>query len=343
MTRLKRACCLLALLAAPSTAARLPRPEPAALLDAALAAPATGYAGRVKVQYFPVGAAPKAQFREVRWDGPGRERVETFAKRRTPSAVRVRADGEELFYTAPLKRAWKGARPAPDAESARRHRARLDALYELSVSTGGQTAKRKTWRLDLRSRADGRVRRSLWVDRSTSFVLKREDYRKDGSLRLRERFLRWEPGAQDPEAFKRDAPRGVAVTGRDVPFIACPSPGRKTPCASPALPLLLPVWLPEGYMLFDVLGSTEARLITAFNDGLAPVSVAASAPGAAVLSGPGDRPYATVPLREGRGELLDGDGGPCLLWRQPRRHSVACGDLAEDELALLADSLEPAR
>ncbi|MDX6769283.1 MAG: hypothetical protein SF051_07110 [Elusimicrobiota bacterium] len=343
MTRLERALLLTALLASPGAAARLPRPEPAALLDAALAEPATGYAGRVKVQYFPVGGAPKAQFREVRWDGPGRERVETFAKRRTPSAVRVRSGGEELVHSAPLKRAWKGPRPEPDAAQARRHRARLDALYELSVSTGGQTAKRKTWRLDLRSRADGRLRRSLWVDRDTAFVLKREDYRHDGSLRLRERFLRLSHGPQDPEAFRLDAPRGVSVTARETPFIPCPSAGRKTPCASPLLPLRLPGWLPEGYFLFDVLGSTRAHLITAFNDGLAPVSVAASAPDAAGPAGADARPYAVVTLGEGRGEFLRGADGPCLAWRAKDRQSVVCGDLAEDELARLADSMEPAR
>lgn len=337
MMKLKALCAAL-LLAAPAAAARLPRPEPAALLDAALAEPATGYLLRSRVQLFAADGASRAQTRETRWAGPGRERVASYAKRKTPSLVRVWDGGEETLFVPAMKRAWRGPRGAQDGDAIRRHRERLRALYDLSVSTGGQVAKRPTWRLDLRSKADGRLRRSLWVDRATSFTLKREDYRPDGTLRLRERALRWEPGPVELAGV--DVPAAAKVTSRREPFLGCTA---ARPCAAPGLEASFPAWLPEGYMLFDVFGSTRPSLVTAFMDGRASASIIAVPPGKGAFTGPDEKPYASVALKDGKAQLYWGKNGACLSLRGRSRDVAFCGDLAEDELARVVDSLEPAR
>lgn len=332
------------LLASPASAAkRLVLPAADVLLDAALTAPTSGYAARARVQYFPTPDAAKGQTRETRSDGAGRVRVESYAKKKAPTMMRVFDGATETLYAAPLKRAWRGAAPAPDAAALRRHRERLGALYDVSVSTGGRVAKRPTWRLTLRSKADGRVRRTLWVDRETSFPLKREDFRPDGTLRLRERTLRWAPAAPDAEVFRLDVPVDVNVTPRREPYIECSSPRRARPCSAPGLPVLLPAWLPEGYMLFDILGSTRPSLVTAFMDGHVSASFVTVPAGQGVFTGTGEKPYASVALKDGTGELYWGKDGACLAYRGRDRDGAFCGDLAEDELARVLDSLEPAR
>lgn len=345
MMRLELGLWAVLLLPAPSAAGRrLTRPEPGALLDAALAAPATGYAVRVRVQYFPAPDAPKGQTREVRADADGRMRVESFAKRKTPGMIRVFDGAEETVYAPALKRAWRGpaASGGFDAGARRRHRERLGALYELSVSTGGRVAKRPTWRLELRSKADGRVRRALWLDREAFMVLKREDYRPDGSLRLRERVLRWSAASPGAESFRLDLPAGVKATSRREPYLDCAGAARVRPCSAPGLPTLLPGWLPEGYMLFDISGSSRPSLVTAFMDGQSSASLVIVKPGDEGLSQAGRKRYAAVALKSGTGTLSWGEGSVCLAWRGRDRDAMFCGDLAEDELARVADSLEAA-
>ena len=333
MTKLEILCAL-SLLAGPAAAARLPRPEPAALLDAALAEPATAYTARVRVQFFDERGKSQAQTREVVWAGPGRERVDSYAKRKTPSMTRVRDGGEETVVMPALKRAWRGPRAEPDPGVARRHRDRLHALYDLSVSTGGQVAKRPTWRLELRSKADGKVRRVLWVDRATSFPLKREDYRLDGTLRLRERTLRWQPGAAEIRPV--EVPPGVEVLGHGEAFLGC-TPSKE--CAAPGVAFLRPTWLPEGCVLFRMSVGPGTSLSTSYTDGLSMFSYITLPPGTIAAS---YRPYVTVSLKDGKAELYT-EQGSISLGVRGRDLVMQAGILAEDEQARVVDSLEPAR
>ena len=332
MTKLKVLCAAL-LLAGPAAAARLVRPEPATLLDASLAEPATGYTARVRVQFFDKDGKSRAQTREVVWAGPGRERVDTYAKRKTPSMIRVRVGDEETVLMTKLERAWRGPRPLPDPVVARRHRDSLHALYDLSVSTGGQVAKRPTWRLELRSKADGRVRRVLWVDRATSFPLKREDYRPDGTLRLRERTLRWQPGAAEVRPV--EVPPGVEVTGHGESFMGCVP---REECSAPDLTVLRPAWLPEGCVFFRMSVGPGTSVSASYTDGRSIFSYITIPPGTIAAT---YRPYATVSLKDGKAELYAEQGSISLGVRG--RDLVMQADLAEDEQARIVDSLEPAR
>lgn len=148
---------------------RAARPGADALILKSLAGPATGYAAVERVQVFRAGVRPKALRVFITALPGGRMRREAFpVKRKGAPLIQVR-DGR-------------------DQETPEKGLARLRSFYDLTVSTGGRVAKRKTWRVDLRLR-DGTLRRSLWVDRDSGLLLKRETYRLDGSLARRERIV----------------------------------------------------------------------------------------------------------------------------------------------------------
>lgn len=158
---------------------RAPRPGADELLLKSLAGPATGYFAVQRVQVFLPGKKPKALKVNVTVQPRGRVRRETLPlKKKAASLVEVR-----------------------DPEKAEAGLARLKALYEISVSTGGVVAKRRTWKLELRLKS-GVVRRALWVDRDSGLLMKRETYRDDGTLRRRERIVKLELPAPVPAAFK---------------------------------------------------------------------------------------------------------------------------------------------
>ena len=168
---------LLALAAVPLQAKpRAPRPGAEELLLKTLAGPATSYAAVERVQVFLPGAKPKALKVNVTALPGGPVRRETLPPRRKAAPlVQIRG-----------------------LESAAAGLARLRAAYDLSVSTGGVVAKRKTWRVELH-RKDGLLRRTLWVDRDSGLLMKRETYRDDGSLARRERLVKLElPAAVEP-------------------------------------------------------------------------------------------------------------------------------------------------
>lgn len=203
MTRFKLAV-LLALAALPLQAKpRAPRPGADALLLKTLAGPAASYVAVERVQVFLPGKKPKALKVNVTALSGGRVRREVLPSRKKAAPlVQVR-----------------------DREAAAAGLARLRAIYDLSLSTGGVVAKRKTWKVELRLKT-GVLRRALWVDRDSGLLMKRETYRDDGTLRRRERVVKLElPAAVDPGALKPD------------------------PSAGP--------WMPDGFVLAGESGGTK--------------------------------------------------------------------------------------
>jgi len=178
---------LLTLTAVPLQARpRAPRPGAEELLLKALAAPATSYAAVERVQVFFSGKKPKAVKVNIFALPDGRIRREVIpTKKKAVPFVQVR-----------------------DREAAEAALSRLRGLYDLSVSTGGVVVKRKTWRINLH-RKTGVLRRSLWVDRASGLLMKRETYRNDGSLARRERLVKLEmPAFVAPGSVKSTPERG---------------------------------------------------------------------------------------------------------------------------------------
>lgn len=172
---------LLLLLASPLHAGpRTHVPEPGGLILGALTGPATGWTAVERVQVFLSGRKPKSMKVEVA-GAPGKTRRAYFAPRRkTPAFVETRLASE-----------------APE-----RTLERLKSLYEITSSTGGTVAKRKTWKIELRLKSNGLLRRALWVDRDGGLLLKRETYRDDGSVARRERLTSLVlPASTAPELF----------------------------------------------------------------------------------------------------------------------------------------------
>lgn len=158
---------------------RAARPGADALILKALAGPATGYAAMERVQVFLPGKKPKALKVNVTAQPWGQVRREVLPpKKKMSSLIEVR-----------------------DPEKPEAGLARLRALYEISVSTGGVVAKRKTWKLELRLKS-GVLRRAFWVDRDSGLLMKRETYRDDGTLRRRERIVKLELPAPVQASFK---------------------------------------------------------------------------------------------------------------------------------------------
>lgn len=158
---------------------RTPRPGADALILKALAGPATGYAAVERVQVFLPGKKPKAIKANITGLPGGAVRREILpTKKKAVPLIQV------------------SGREKPEAGLAR-----LRSLYEITVSTGGFVAKRRTWKLELRLKS-GVLRRALWVDRSSGFLMKRETYRDDGTLRRRERIVKLELPAPVPASFE---------------------------------------------------------------------------------------------------------------------------------------------
>ena len=186
MTRFKLAV-LLALAAVPLQAKpRAPLPDADALVLKALAGPATGYAAVERVQVFLPGKKPKAIKANITALPRRPVRREVLpAKKKAAPLVQVR-----------------------EREAAATGLARLRAIYEITVSTGGVVAKRKTWKVDLRLK-NGALRRTLWVDRDSGLLMKRETYRNDGSLARRERLVKLAlPAPVDPASLKPETASG---------------------------------------------------------------------------------------------------------------------------------------
>ena len=160
---------------------RAPLPRADELMLKALSGATTSYVAVERVQVFLPGQKPKSMTAKISALPGGRLRRELSAgRRKKPGLVEVRSGDEP---------AEKGL-------------ARLRSIYELTVSTGGVVAKRRTWKVELRLKTNGVLRRIVWEDRDSGILMKRETYRDGGALSRRERLTKLElPAAIDSSLF----------------------------------------------------------------------------------------------------------------------------------------------
>lgn len=313
----------LALALAASPAAARPRavpPDAAALLIRALSAPATGFMALGRVQTFLPGRKPKGLGVTTYVLPDGRRRVEVRKSPRRPPETVLVDDGRRRLLSWPrLGSAWTAETGnAPAEEQA----ARLRALFSVTVTTGGHVAKRKTWRLNLAA-PDGRVRRSLWVDRETGLLLKRETYRLDGTLMRRERTTKLAGLPRDVSSFESSPPDGAAVSPVGGPRGSGPSLSRP------------PQWLPDGFLPLETR-SEPGGVRAVYGDGL--LSFAVRETGDA--SDPVESTSREVALKDGvKAVLFMGPDRLTLIRRTGGRVYSISGDLAEDDLVRVAESI----
>ncbi len=316
------------MLAAPARGGAAPdRPDAGALLVAALYAPTTGYAAQGRIQSFAPGRKPKALGMTVYFLPDGRLRREVRANRRGPAEQVFIDDGSETrLYWPKLGTMWK---ESMTHETAAERAARLESLYAVSVSTGGNIVKRSTWRLDFRA-PDGSLRRALWVDRANGLLLKCEEYRLDGSLLRRERLTVLERGSPDPGLFRVEVPPGTPTASMTAP---------RGPAESGAV---FPRWIPDGFLALESSVEDAGRtLVVGYGDGVETFTLRQSAeadPDGREKSG------RSVRLKDGsRAALSAGKDGPLLEFRSGGRSYSITGEITEDEMLRVADSFPAAR
>jgi hypothetical protein len=312
---------LLVLLLCAGPAAAREVPDAGALLVAALSSPATGYQAQGRIQSFAPGRKPKALGMTVYYLPDGRLRREVRASPRKPAEqVYVEDGGERELYWPALATAWKGVvtHEAPSERAAR-----LRSLYELSVSTGGRVAKRTAWRLDLRG-PDGVLRRSYWVDRTEGLLLKCEEYRPDGSLLRRERLTALDVASPDPALFRLDVPPGTPVAPLTAPR------GAAVPGAA------YPRWIPDGFLALESR-TDRGAFLTRYGDGVETFTLTQNM--GAKPDG-GETSGRTVRLKSGARGVLGREGdGSRLTFRDAGRAYAIAGEIPEDEMLRVADSL----
>lgn len=332
--------------ALPAAAARKSVPLDAGrLLVGALSVPTTTYAMKVRLQVFPRAGSPapgkpRAQYRLILFAPPSSTRVEIARKPKGPFVMlETEKDGSRALVWPREDRAWlfpiSGIDPRVEA-------ARLAELYDVSASTAGRVAKRTTVRLDLRSKQDGRLRRSYWLDRKSGIVLRREDYRPDGEIQRRERALRLTFGEEVPagafvpvfSAGKLGGPGRPG--GLDDPY---ESSERGLPPPPPeGFVLRRPRWIPSGYMPFAAFGGSGVlKAVLSFNDGVKPFQVAQGEPGSLGPS-PG-KSYGKAKLSVATAILSQTEDGLVVSWSEGGRDYLVSGDIPEADLLRIADSL----
>jgi hypothetical protein len=254
-----------------AAARRAPRPSAGALILKAFAAPGAPLRGRERVQFFPPGGKPRGMTALVTVLADGSSRREWPALKRVKHPlVLVRTAGRAELWWPKKGELISGPASAETPEAAL---ARLKSFYSLAVSTGGHVAKRRTWRVDLLGR-DGRLRRSLWVGRKTGLLLKTEDYRADGTLMRRRRYLKLEfPARADAADLRLQVPDGARRLSWSEPERGGAVTGARAPR-----------WLPDGFLPVSVSRDGGA-VVALYSDGAATVAVTEPRGRAATASG----------------------------------------------------------
>jgi outer membrane lipoprotein-sorting protein len=299
---------------------------------------AASYRGVMLVETFS-GGKTEAKRVSVRFQRPGLYRREVLDAAGRP-VLTVVSDGKtEWVHEAASNRAWKSQ--APEAPIKRQGpKAEFELLadnFEASAATAEPVAGRPAWRVDLRAKSDGALRRRLWVDAKTGLVLGAEELSPEGTRLSCTRFESLEfPGRQPKKDFAFAAPPGVAVAERS----ASAALGAEKAAAAAGFSPLLPGWLPSGLVLesHDVLPKGSAKLLhSRFSDGVTALSLFQGP--ASVTLDSGGKPGTPLRVGSSQGTLTATADGQALSWDSGGRRFLLVGPLAAQTLARIGASL----
>lgn len=181
-------------------------PEPDALLDAVLAAPAIPYRGRVMVTQW-YGKQTRAEEMRVFVSPPNKIRREFLAPDGTVTRISI-SDGED--ESVRLIRAGKtvfgdAVRSSEKVLTPEAEKEALLSNYELLSSTGEKVTGRATWRLTMKPKIEGKAWQTLWIDSETKVVLRTKRYLPKRPFANQAQFVSFEPRKpMDPSLFLVD-------------------------------------------------------------------------------------------------------------------------------------------
>lgn len=326
---------LILLLAASVSAAALP--QPVELIRRSLE-PSRAFQGNVLVEIASPGGARRKELRVASAPG-GRYRRELYPRSGEPNQIAVSDGRVEWVYDRARGKVWKGSPPEPDYKrlGPEEEQELLKSNYRATVSAGEPVARRATWRLELRAKDGGLLRRRLWVDRKEGVVLRSESFRPDGMLSSWMSFTAISfPSAVDSTLFLFTPPAGASVVERSEADYMEQDEAEQAAGFKPRLPARLP----PGFVLesLDVLPRGKKRIVHArYSDGMTVLSLFQCPPRVRLDLGRGRKRPAR--LSTGRGTLSWEDEGTVLSWSAGGSRFALVGDLPEAELIRTAESL----
>lgn len=338
--RILLACCLLLPAAGVQARGRKKSalPDAASELAKAASPDVTSYMGELQVQVLAPQPGP-ARLMAVRFQAPRRYRREVLDVDGN-AALLVVSDGEtEWIYDKGRGKVWEGEAVDPDARQLGLddELELIQANYDAVIATGPKVAKRATWVVELRSKADHRLRKRLWLDRKTGLTLQSQDFLPDGTMSSEMAFTKVTFSRRQKEAaFHFKMPKGVAVVKRLQPDYLAVGQAKSASGMDPKLP----AWLPSGYVFesLDVLPRGGRKIIHyRFSDGVNVLSLFQCPP--RVRLDFGSKPGQSVTLSSGSGTLEWTNEGEVLAWSSGADKFVLIGPVGSSDMKKIADSI----
>ncbi len=309
-------------------------PEFAASLRGCFDDPQVAYQGTLVIE----GAAGPARRVLERYLPPGRYRREILDGKGAPLLVAVQDPEHQWVHDLPRGKVWTGPASGPPGPlGAYLDFDYLSDEYAVAVSTGGRVAGRSTWRLSIASRKEGRLIRSIWVDREHGIPLKTESFWPDGTPSARVRFSKLDFAARpDPALFPASAPAGPVPQDRLAPPADALSAARRESGLEPRWPS----WLPSGFVLesLAVMPHGKRRILHyRFTDGATAVSLFQCPPRVRLDFGGAAKRVVRFDSR--RATASWGSEGTVLSWSADPSRFILVGPFSIEALRRIAETL----
>jgi hypothetical protein len=305
-------------------------PEPQKLLLQAMTIPKQRMLANTRAQIFDEEGHAKAQYRTVRLIPPFYKRIEVMTKKDGPVVFVQVSERQRQYRQWPMKeRTWSF--PAAPTDWMRQV-SDISRLYHLDVSSSSRVAGLSSWRLNLRSRWDHRIRRSYWISKKTGFVLRREDYRPNGHITRRDKVIRINREDRTANQSTEYPPEVMSLSS--VPYL---NPEKALAVSTAAF--RFPSWLPDGYILLQIENDEKnpQSVRAIYTDGIMDIVVEQASQG--TLSKNSLTLLGQENISWGSIQMLVSDQMSGIQWSRDGQDHRITGSVSEVDLVLIADSM----